>query len=287
VRTRALLVLLELAAALARVLPRASGRPLGLIAGAVWYLGATKTREAVHDNLQHVLGRPPSAREVRAVFQHGAMNYWDTLVIPRLSRADIEAFVHVRGLEHLDAALRLGRGALLVGGHIGSIALAIQALSVRGYRVTCVVEEIKPRELLEFWKKRRQALGLEIVFTNGLAARTLLAALRRGEVVALVTDRDVTGTGPRVLFFGVETTFAEGAAALALRTGAPILPATAWRLPDGSVQAVIEPPMSLPTTGHGPAARVELTQAIARRLEYHIKGHPEQWTVFQQRWLEA
>jgi KDO2-lipid IV(A) lauroyltransferase len=269
------------------VLPRGWGQPLGQIAGTLWYLGASKTREAVHDNLLHVLGRAPSARLVRAVFQHGAMNYWDTLVIPRLSRADIDALVHVDGLEHLEAAMKLGRGAILVGGHIGSIALAIQWLAVRGYRVTGVVEEIKPPELLQFWQKRRQALGLEIVFTNGLAARALLAALRRNEVVTLVTDRDVTGTGPKVLFFGVQTSFAEGAAALALRTGAPILPGTAWRLPDGTVQAVIEPALTIPISGHGPEARLELTQAIAARLEYHIRSHPEQWTVFQQRWLEV
>jgi lauroyl/myristoyl acyltransferase len=284
---RALLGFLELAAALARVLPRSWGQPLGHVAGAVWYFGAGKTREAVYDNLQHALGRPPSARLVRAVFQHGAMNYWDTLVIPRLGRADIDAFVHVDGLEHLEAALKLGRGAILVGGHIGSIALAVQSLAVRGYRVTGVVEEIKPPELLQFWQKRRQALGLEIVFTNGLAARALLAALRRNEVVALVSDRDVTGTGPKVRFFGVETTFAEGAAAFALRTGAPILPAMAWRLTDGTVQAAIEPPLAVPASGHGPQARLRLTQAIATRLEYHIRSHPEQWTVFQQRWLEA
>jgi KDO2-lipid IV(A) lauroyltransferase len=106
-------------------------------------------------------------------------------------------------------------------------------------------------------------------------------------VVALVSDRDVTGTGPTVRFFDAETSFPDGAAALSLRTGAALLPAGAWRLPDGTIQAVIEPPLAAETTGSTAQDRRRLTQAVAQRLEYHIGSHPEQWTVFQQRWREA
>ena len=40
-------------------------------------------------------------------------------------------------------------------------------------------------------------------------------------------------------------------------------------------------------SGDPKADVLALTQAMARRLEYHIASHPEQWTVFQKRWPRA
>src|SRR5919201_249845 len=91
--------------------------------GLVWLLAA-----AAADNLRHVLGRPPTLRQVLAVFQTGVRNYWDTLAISGLSRAEGLSIVTLHGLEHLDGALAGGRGAILVGAHLGSVALAAQAL---------------------------------------------------------------------------------------------------------------------------------------------------------------
>jgi len=119
------------------------------------------------------------------------------------------------------------------------------------------------------------------------ALRELFLALRRNEVVGLVTDRDLTGTGPTIEFFGTPTQFPDGVAALAVRTGAPILIAIASRRPDGRFDALFEPVPPVTLTGDPKADVLLLTQAIARRLEYHIAIHPEQWTVFQKRWPEA
>jgi len=114
-----------------------------------------------------------------------------------------------------------------------------------------------------------------------------LLALRRNEVDALVSDRNVTGSGPRVEFFGVPTQFPDGVAALAVRTGAPLLVAIATRRPDGRFDALFEPLPAVALTGVSKTDVLLLTQAVARRLEYHIASHPEQWTVFQKRWAEA
>jgi len=76
-------------------------------------------------------------------------------------------------------------------------------------------------------------------------------------------------------------------AALAVRTGAPILIAIATRRPDGRFDALFEPLPTVELTGDPKVDVLRLTQAIARRLEYHIASHPEQWTVFQKRWPDA
>jgi KDO2-lipid IV(A) lauroyltransferase len=237
----------------------------------------------VDDNLRHVLHRRPCRREVQRVFTFGALNYWDTLAISSLAPQEVVRLVTIHGLEHLDAALVGGRGAILVGAHLSSVALAAQALPARGYPLLGLLEPTRPPEVFEFFARQRQALGARLLPVSAGGLRELLLALRRGEVVALVTDRDVTGSGPIIDFFGQPTRFPDGAAVLSVRTGAPILPAYAVRKRDGSFEAWIEPPLPRPT-GAGRAAVGELTHAVARRLEYHIASHPEQWTVFQRRW---
>jgi lauroyl/myristoyl acyltransferase len=275
--------LLRAALVLAHAVPRSRAEPLCRLAASVWYLLAPGARAAVADNLRHVLGRPPTRREVLAVFRSGVVNYWDTLAISGLGPAEVVHLVSIEGLEHLDAALAAGRGAILVGAHLSSVGLAAQALPARGYPMLGLLEPTRPPEVFEFFARQRRALGARLLPLSAGALRELFVALRRGQIVALVTDRDVTGTGPVIDFFGQPTRFPEGAAVLSVRTGAPILPAYAVRRPDGTFQAWIEPPLPVPAGEPKTAAR-ELTHAVARRLEYHIANQPEQWTVFQRRW---
>jgi KDO2-lipid IV(A) lauroyltransferase len=285
---RALIGLLRAFGEVAGRVPRRTVVPLTRLAGLVWYLSAPGARSAVRANLRHVLRRAPTVREVRRVFEYGALNYWDIFALPRLSRDEIIALVDLEGLEHLDAALAAGRGAILASAHLGSISLVGQILPARGYRVTALLEPIQPPELFGLITARRQAFGARLLPAGPAAVRELLAALRRNEIVGLVTDRDISGSGLPLEFFGARTTFPDGAAAIALRTGAPILPAVGIVQPDGRFRAIIEPPLAVePTSGDRQHAVRQLTQAVARRLEYHIADHPEQWTVFQRRWPDA
>jgi lauroyl/myristoyl acyltransferase len=270
------------------IIPRvAVGEPVCRAVGTLWYASAPATRAAVRDNLRHVLGGEPSAQMVREVFVHGTLNYWDTLAITRLSDQQLRELVTLEGAEHIDAALAQGRGAILAGAHLGSIALVGQIIPALGYPTIGLLEPIKPRQVYDFFANQRQRFGMRLMPASTAAVRELLAALRRNEVLGLVTDRDIFESGPLVQFFDAPTQFADGPAALALRTGAALLPSVGIRRPDGSFVAIIEPPLSLPDTGDRKRDVVDLTQAVAKRLEYHIAHHPEQWTVFQKRWPTA
>jgi phosphatidylinositol dimannoside acyltransferase len=280
---RALVTALSVLSLVTGRIPRARAERWCRLAGRVWYLTAPRTRAAVRSNLRRALGREPRPATVRTVFEYGVLNYWDTLAIPSLGAGAVDGVVHLDRMHLVDEALARGHGAIVVGAHIGSIALAVQALAVR-YPVTGVVEEIKPPELLRFWLDRRSALGLHLVAAGPEAVRVLLTALRRNEVVVIVSDKDVNGTGATVEFFGDDALLPDGPAALALRTGAVMLSATTWRCPGGQIYGRIEPPLTVVRTGDAAADRRALTQAMARRLEYHVASHPEQWTVFEQRW---
>jgi lauroyl/myristoyl acyltransferase len=254
------------------------------LGGTIWYATAPAARRAVRDNLRYVLGREPTGAEIRNVFQNGALNYWDTFALGHLGRDELIRLVKLHGLDHLDAALAEGRGAILAGAHLGSLALVGMVLPARGYSLLALVEPVEPRELFDFLVRQRQAFGGRLLPPTTSALRELLVALRRNEVVGLVSDRDVTGTGLEIEFFGRPTRFADGAAALSVRTGAPILPAVAIRREHGMFEGWIEPPLPMPATEDTREAVRALTRSVAQRLEYYVANYPEQWTVFQTRW---
>lgn len=285
---RLVLAALETASAITRVVPRyPAGEIISRIAGCVWCVFAKCARAAVRDNLRHVLGREPSRLEILRVFQHGALNYWDTFALPHATHQQLLELVDVHGFEHIDAARAEGRGVICAGPHLGSVAFVSQVLPALGYPVVGLVEPLDPPQVFEFFARQRQALGTRLLPAGAAAVRQLVLALRRNEVVGLVTDRDLTGNGPIIPFFGEPTHFPEGAAVISLRTGAPILIAVAVRKANGRFDAWMEPLPPVERTGDLKQDALRVTQAVAERLEYYVAKHPEQWTVFQRRWGQA
>lgn len=279
---------LRAASAAAGRLPRETyADPICRLVGAVWYLSRPDSVAAVRDNLCHVLGRPPSRALVASVFRHGAFNYWDTLALSHFTYDQLLDMVDLHGFEQLDRAREAGHGVICAGAHLGSVALVAQVLPALGYPVTGVIEQFEPVEVFNFFAAQRQVLGTRLLPAGAAAAREMLLALRKNEVVGLVTDRDVAGTGPMVRFFDAPTRFPDGAAWLSVRTGAPILTAITVRKAGGRFDAWLEPLPEIERTGNRRQDIPRITQAVAERLQYYVASHPEQWTVFQRRWPEV
>jgi phosphatidylinositol dimannoside acyltransferase len=283
-KVRALIAALEATSAVTGALPRATADPICRVAGALWYLSAPGARDAVRDNLRHVLGRAPATAEVVRVFHHGALNYWDTFSMSHLPTKRMLELVDLRGSEHIDRARERGRGAICITAHLGSVAFVGQILPAMGYPLVGLIEPMNPPELFAFFARQRQAMGSRLMPAGTAALRELVLALRRNEVLGLVSDRDFTGTGPLVPFFGEPTRFPDGAAALSVRTGAPLLTAIAVRKGGARFDGWIEPLPPPEPTGNPKEDVLRITQAWAGRLEYYVANHPEQWTVFQRRW---
>jgi phosphatidylinositol dimannoside acyltransferase len=252
--------------------------------GDLAFLMNAPARAAVEDNLRHVLGRRPAWRLVRQVFRHGARNYYDTLIIPSLSAAELLKLVPVAGWTTLEQALAAGRGVIMVGVHLSGVALAGQVVAAKGFPITSVAERVEPPELNRLLTRLRSGGGIRILSLGPDITRELTEALRRNEIVALVMDRDIAGTGVKVQFFDAETRLPGGAALLALRTGAPIISAMAIRTSDQGFAGQIDPHIEI-ERGENLRESLRLTtRRIGERLESHIGAHPEQWTVYQPLW---
>jgi lauroyl/myristoyl acyltransferase len=286
-RARAAYLGYRAAAEVARVLPPALARPLARSTGRAWRLTQPNRRHQVARNLERILpdASPDERHEaLQRVFDYYS-RYWHELF--RLAvedPAELVADFTVAGMEHLEAASAQGRGVVLALPHLGNWDLAGAWLSGQGYEITVVAEPAEPPELFEWFVETRARLGLRVVPLGPEAGGVLLRELRDNRVVCLLCDRDLTGDGIAVTFFGEKTRIPGGPAMLALRTGAPLLPVgLSFRPHDGHSARILAP---VPADRHGRVRDdvTRVTQQLAERFEDLIRATPDQWLMLQPNW---
>lgn len=247
-------------------------------------------RPAVRSNLRHVLGPQVDDLELeRAVVAafHSYARYWvEASRIGALSPLELDRRFSIEGLEYLDAATAAGRGAIIVLPHSGTWEFAGAWLAKHGYPLTVVAEVVHPPELFSWFVAQREALGLRVLPLASGSTAKLLAVVRSGGVVALLADRDVSGAGVPVSFFGAPTTLPGGPALLSLRSGAPIVAGSAYFGEGDRHFVILRPPITAQRKGALRDDVVALTGVVASELEALISRAPEQWHCFQPNWPE-
>ncbi|MGO8823808.1 MAG: phosphatidylinositol mannoside acyltransferase [Acidimicrobiales bacterium] len=212
--------------------------------------------------------------------------YWaDGARLPYESEAGVRArFRLEEGEGHLRAAFALGRGIVMALPHVGSWEWGGYWLALEGMPMTAVVERLEPERLFEWFVAQRDAMGLTAVALGEGSSSALLRALKAGEVAGLVSDRDLAGTGVSVEFFGERTTLPGGAATLALRTGAPLVPVVVYSGPGNWHTGVVHAPVDTTRRGSLREDIARVTQELASIFEHDIRCHPEQWHLYQPNW---
>ena len=139
----------------------------------------------------------------------------------------------------------------------------------------------------DLFMREREAMGLRVADMERGAARVMMRALQRNEVVGVMGDRDPTEQGVIIEFFGRPCRFPQGPARLSLATGAPIVPAFCLRRSSDSFSTVFLPPIPIPGEGSRDEKVVAMTQMFADIIANTIRVHPEQWGVFYPFWDAA
>jgi lauroyl/myristoyl acyltransferase len=275
-------------AALARTMPASLARAVAssLAVGAA---RANPTRRSiVARHMTRVYGPDLTPTElagkVNEAFSSYARYWAESLRLPGVAPATIEAGMSWEGVGHIDEAIGAGKGAIVALPHLGGWEWAGMWMCQTGFPLTVVVEPLQPRELFEWFAGFRRALGMEVVALGPEAGTTVLQALRTNRVVCLLSDRNVGGAGVEVEFFGERTSLPAGPITLALRTGAPVLPTAIYFLPHGGHLGVIGAPLELTRQGRFRDDVVAGTQLLAGRLEELIRRAPTQWHLMQPNW---
>jgi lauroyl/myristoyl acyltransferase len=217
-------------------------------------------------------------------FRNHAKSYADLMMLPTTSVEAMRPLLKVEGWEYLEEARSLGKGVLVVSCHMGSYEVVSAIWSATLAPVSFFAEELEPRPLFEWYRDTRARLGISVLTLDHGGIRRVLQALKDQEMVITAIDRDITGTGYLMPFFGRMAPIPLGPAAIALRLGVPLFPVCAYRLPDDSYLAEGAPLVFAKDTGHPRADQVRATEELLGHIENFIRRHPEQWHVPHKIW---
>jgi len=245
-------------------------------------------REAVRRNLTVVLEREPSFHEVSEVFRHFAMYLVDFFRFSRLTPEKVHRWIRIEGVEHMEGALKAGKGAIGLSAHLGNFELAAAVLALLGFPVTAAVFVHQNPRVDTFFSRQRGRVGVHGIPVHSKNQRALfeasLSALKQNGILGLVGDRDFFGNGLELLFFGKKVKIPRGPAAFSLRTGAPIVPAFLVREEDGSYRFFLERPITVPEGLPKEEAVRRMTEACVEAMSRAIRKYPTQWYLFQEFW---
>ena len=208
--------------------------------------------------------------------------YWlEVFRLPVTPRERIVGAMHVEDEHLLRDAHATGRGTVLALPHMGNWDHAGAWLTATGVPFTTVAERLQPASLYDRFVAFRESLGMEVLALTGgdrPPFDVLTERLTAGGALCLLADRDLTPQGVQVTFFGARATMPAGPAALALRTGATLLPVTLWY--DGpGWRARIHPAVP-------PTDVATMTQGVADAFATGIAAHPEDWHMLQRLWSD-
>ena len=197
----------------------------------------------------------------------------------------VERLSDVEGQQHLEEALAKGKGVFVMTAHLGNWeVLTASGPVLFGTPVTMVTKQLKPNWLHRAAVTTRELLGVKMA-CEPRTMQGIMRALKKKEIVGFVMDQ-FTGApvGARVPFFGVPVGSHTALATLALRTGAPVVPAISVRKPNGRYLIRFDPAFETIDTGDQEQSILQNTAAYVARTEEWVREFPAQWMWIHRRW---
>jgi lauroyl/myristoyl acyltransferase len=275
----------RIASALAQTVPVRLSYAVASLAGLLVYYAWTGGRRRCISNMSHVAAG--DMRRARSLARRSFVNYAGYLVdflrFTSVSAAEVRQRLVFDGWDRLEAE-RAGNGILFVTVHYGNWDLGAAAVAARGIPIAVIADTFGDPRLNELVLGARRHLGMQIIPAERMGP-SVLRALRRNDVVAMLVDIPQPEGGVEVEFFGAPIAVAGGPARIALRTGATIVPVMLPRV--GRTEAVrgyIDPVRFTPS-GEQERDVQALTQAMMTALEGMMRADPEQWYIFRNLWV--
>lgn len=213
-----------------------------------------------------------------------AITLVEIMCLPFLSKEELTNAIVCSNPEMIVNKFNEGRGVILLSSHFGNWEYIAISVAVQIQLPFSVVVKPLRNPLVYDWMNRvRTKFGNEVV-PLGLSIRKTYQTLKEKKIIAMVADQRGPAEGVRVDFFGKKVSVYSGPAALALKTGAPLICGIAVR--DKNYKYKTE--LVEISTDNLPESEEEKILAISQRytsyLEKVIREHPEQWLWMHKRW---
>ena len=243
-------------------------------------------RAAVQENIRIIFnhqGIQPSRHIIdgctRKTFQYFGKYLADFIRFRKLTPEGVQENISIQGIEYLNQIKDSKRGAIMLTAHYGNWELGGAFIASMGIPINAVVRPVPSPALERLFHFFREQRGLKVI-PLAHAGVGIIKALKRGESVALVGDRDFSGNGLPHSFFGRETSLPRGAAWFSHRTGVPIYIGFATRAPDDSFILRMYPPIDPVELGSEEA----IQDRVVSIMEETIARDPCQWFIFDPFW---
>src|SRR3989338_5595846 len=253
------------------------------LAARLTFLLLWRFRKRAYENLSMVMGKEFHTREGRETiawkaWRNFAQGVYETTCAVYDSKEDICSAVAVEGEEHLRRALERGRGVIALSAHLGNFTMIGTRLAAAGYPFSAVVKQPKDERFARLIDRYRAMVGIQTISAKPRreAARQILKALRRNEVILVIADEFKSG-GVEVEFLGRMAPAPRGPATLALRTGAAVLPTFVTRDAEYHLTLRIGEEVRLVKTGDLQQDIAANASLFAGHLEAMVRRYPDQW----------
>jgi KDO2-lipid IV(A) lauroyltransferase len=257
------------------------------LAGLAWALWIRRRVVLANLRLAFPEKTEPERRAIaRETYRNLGRMAAEFLLVPRLTRAEVDAIFEYDGWDAWEGARARGRGVIACTAHFGNFEVLAAAHTLRGIPITMITREMGKSGANDAWRRTRSRVGVEdLVVRKGETLKAARRSLAAGRVLGYVIDQNQPlRRAVFPTFFGVPAATSPTPAVLAMRTGAAVIFIVAVPLGDGRHRVVIEGPLDPPETGDRVRDVLAFTQDLNDRLERWVRRHPSQWYWLHRRW---
>ena len=277
-----------------RLIPPRAAYMLAAVIAEGFYLFSRRSKPNFNANLRHVLkysgqeiSSRKSRRKIRSIGRKNFRNFGYYLVdffrFSHFDQKQLNRFVEVEGIRHINRILSRGKGVVGVTAHLGNWELGGIVFSLLGYPVNAIALSHQNTKLNRLFVHQRALAGMKVI-PVGRAALKSFRALKQNEVVVILGDRDVTERGIQADFFGTPTFLPRGPAVLAARSGAGIFFGYVVRESTHKYQTVFRPEIERDLTASLEEQEEMILKGLVKEMEACIINHLDQWYMYYRLW---
>jgi KDO2-lipid IV(A) lauroyltransferase len=276
------------AMAVIRFMPTRLVSGIGACVGLASYAFDWGHRRIASENVHRAFptrSRGERRRIVRGAFKHFGRLLLQLLKFSTLSPRAMLARVEFEGEERARAAYAHGKGVLFVTGHFGYWELQAMVHALRLPPMAVMARALDNPDLNQLLESMRTRTGNSVIYRQGTIRRAM-RQLQAGQGVGVLIDQHILGRDALYVdFFDRPAATTSAVAALALRTGARVVPLFALPLAGGRFRMIYEHPVEPPADTSEHPLR-EFTQRCTDVLEMYVRRHPELWLWMHRRWRQ-
>ncbi len=218
------------------------------------------------------------------VYRHFAIVAAEFFDMPYINKENIHKWVEIEGLENFQAAIARGKGVLSIVAHFGNWELMTIAVPICLQPMYIVYRPLD-NPVIDNMVEYVRTMNGNVLIPKGGSGKRVMELLKENQAIGILSDQNVAAyEGVFVDFFGRPACTGVGLAVMAMRSGAPVVPAFMARQKSGRYKFIMKPAIEAVCTDDYEADLQVNTQRFTKIVEEIVREYPDQWFWFHQRW---